>query len=95
MELFLDGLKTKIYGVNLFNDQNNYKPLLSLSRRTSSLNRKPWVAVGLINKKTMSENVEKIMCNTNSNDELRKLCEKNSKFENELKKSLNQPKQLL
>ena len=51
-------------------------------------------SIGLM-RKPISENMEEIMRNDNSNSEIRKLCEKNSKLETELTKSLDQPKKLM
>ena len=43
-------------------------------------------------RKAMPQNMENVIRNSNSNDEIRKLCSKNSDLEIELKKSLDQPK---
>lgn len=43
----------------------------------------------------MPQNMENIMHYSNSNDEIRKLCTKNNDLETELKKSLNQSKDLI
>ena len=48
-------------------------------------------SVGLM-RKAMPQNMENVIRNSNSNDEIRKLCSKNSDLEIELKKSLDQPK---
>ena len=50
-------------------------------------------SIGLI-RKAMPENIEKITRNANSNGEIRKLREKNSKLETELKKSLVKRKKM-
>ena len=41
-------------------------------------------------RKAMPENMENVIHNCNSNDEIRKLCSKNNDLEIELKKSLDQ-----
>ena len=43
----------------------------------------------------MPQNMENVICNSNSNDEIRKLCSKNNDLEIELKKSLDQLKKLI
>ena len=48
-------------------------------------------SVGLM-RKAVPQNMENVIRNSNSNDEIRKLCSKNSDLEIELKKSLDQPK---
>ena len=51
-------------------------------------------SVGLM-RKAMPQNMENVTRNSNSNDEIRKLCSKNNDLEIELKKSLDQPKKLI
>ena len=51
-------------------------------------------SVGLM-RKAMPQNMENVKRNSNSNDEIRKLCSKNNDLEIELKKSLGQPKKLI
>ena len=51
-------------------------------------------SVGLM-RKAMPQNMENVIRNSNSNDEIRKLCSKNNDLEIELKKSLDQPKTLI
>ena len=51
-------------------------------------------SVGLM-RKAMPQNMENVIRNSNSNDEIRKLCSKNNDLEIELKKSLDQPKKLI
>ena len=46
-------------------------------------------------RKAMPQNMENVTRNSNSNDEIRKLCSKNNDLEIELKKSLDQPKKLI
>ena len=48
-------------------------------------------SVGLM-RKAVPQNMENVIRNSNSNDEIRKLCSKNNDLEIELKKSLDQPK---
>ena len=43
----------------------------------------------------MPQNMKNVIHNSNSNDEIRKLCSKNNDLEIELKKSLHQPKKLI
>ena len=45
-------------------------------------------------RKAMPQNMENVIRNSNSNDEIRKLCSKNNDLEIELKKSLDQPKKV-
>ena len=51
-------------------------------------------SVGLM-RKAMPQNMENVIRNSNSNDDIRNLCSKNNDLEIELKKSLDQPKKLI
>ena len=46
-------------------------------------------------RKSLSENMEKIICNANSNNKIWELCEENSKLGTELKNSLDQSERLM